>query len=236
MTDTAARSNVEVNSSSVTIKIVGHSQLIYWWPIWILAIALGAVASAAGNQALFEQIIGSGANWYTLMNLVFLLILFFVVAFTNMRAEGAPAINIALSFALVVLLIYVFGGKLIPKEMPGFLVFMNSNFYFTFGIGIFAIWVFSVAVYDRRKIWIVGPRRFTEVRFPLRKVALDTNDMRLIVNCDDIICHNILGFGLMGDITVTSKDRESIIIPNVFNARRKADEALRLVATHYSRN
>jgi hypothetical protein len=151
-----------------------------------------------------------------------------------MRAAGAPAINLFLLITMAVLLIYFLVGRTVLNEIPGFLVFMNVNFYFTFSIGLFSIWLFSVFIYDKRKVWIVRPGRFTEMCFPRREEAYDTNGIRLKVSRDDIICHNILGFGLMGDITVTSKDHEMIIIQNVFHARRKAEEALRLVATHYS--
>jgi hypothetical protein len=195
---------------------------------------IGTIIAIAGNEDVFASI-KDGASWFTILNLAYVMLVFFVITFTNMRAEGAPAINLFLTITLTLVIAYFLGGKALMTYIPAFLIFMNSSFYFTFSVGILLLWLFSVFVYDRRKSWLVRPGRFTEERlFPKRSEAYDTSGLRLVVHSDDIVCHNILGLRLVGDITVASKDHGTVIIVNVFDAQHKVEQALQLVQTHFT--
>ena len=212
-------------------KLVGHSNLIYWWPVWLFGFIMCVITWGYGDEVLFREMKDKGANWYTLLSLIYLCVIAFIVFATNIRAQGAAAVNALLVFGIAIVGLYFLadrGGLLIP--MPNCLVFMNTRFYFIFSTLIFVMWLFSIYSYDRRTIWIVQPGLLVERRWPNRDRNFGMKDGNLSATRDDIACHMVLGLGRIGDVQVDLGKGVPVIIHNVWAIGKKIAKAQKILA------
>ena len=209
---------------NLEIRIVGHSNIIYWWPVWLFGYVMFFITY------FMEPNINTGPSWYSLTSLVYLELLLFIIMVTNIRFEGAAAINVILGTALLVMLAWLAFGKVkLLETVPALLVFANANFYLVFSSALLLMWLFAVLFYDRRTVWLVEPSIFIAHQWPSKNIVLDRSGAKFSVIRDDIACHMLLGLGRIGDIRVELRTGP-MMIPNVVGAGRIVRQANRISA------
>jgi hypothetical protein len=211
-----------------SVKFCGHNPIIYWWPIWLFGYVLGIASLFYDQRALFERVCNGEASWHTLVNLSYLALILFVFYFTNVHTEKMAALLAIAIIIIVFLAAFLLGvGKYI-SYIPGFRVFMNSNFYFTFATGVLGIWAFVVFWVDQVEAWYLYPGSVVHsVRFQKDK-TYTMEGLTISVGRDDIPCHFVLGLGMLGDVEMEvgqDKERQHVVIRNVSNVWRKNRQA-----------
>lgn len=185
------------------LKIIGHSKIIYWWPAWFFGYTIAAIAYFFGDQYLFSLIKSNGANWYTLLNFMYILLLLFIITVTNIKMELLPTIIVFMLIFIIYIALIAFSEHFnLLKDVPGFFVFVNKNFYIAFSTGLLIVWLVSVFIVDRLTVWELQPgvlihrRRVSRqvIRYNLEGAGAD-------ISKNDVPCHAVLGLGAMGDIT-----------------------------------
>src|SRR5262245_39818165 len=95
------------------IRIIQHSNLIYWWPVWLYgyicalltyfeSIGVAELASEPGKVVLFHP-----SSW---VGLSFMGVILFVIVFSNVKARGI--------YSLVVIMLLL-GGIWLASHVPG---------------------------------------------------------------------------------------------------------------------
>lgn len=210
------------------IRICGHNRLIYWWPVWLLGLALATIDYICTDQYLFDSLKSDGASWHTVANLCYIGLILFVIFFTNVRTKPLTALVIVMTFILVFGAIY-----LVPKSIgyettifgriPAFLVFMNANFLFVFSAGLFSIWFVVVVIIDPLHSVEISLGQIKHITL-LKGHGNTLEEVGIQVSREDIPCHFILGLGLFGDIMVGKKDDQKVY-ENVFRVKQKVRHA-----------
>ena len=110
-------------------------------------------------------------------------------------------------------------------------IHINALGYLSLSLFLFAIWLFTYLVYDRRNRMIFG-RGQLRVRTAIGagERVFDTFGMAVEKHRDDIFRHWLLGFG-SGDLTVRAAgtNSEQFEIPNVLNVNRKLEQIQRML-------
>jgi hypothetical protein len=148
------------------LRIYQHSNLLYWWPIWVYGFVCAALtyvqgvgvselASAEDKVVLFHP-----SPW---LGISFIVLVLFVAVFTNVRARGVY------SFMLILVAAGLFWAVLhIPgiHTAIGWLsllrVHLNLAFYLTFSILLMSIWLFVIVFVDHFTWWRFSPGQVIE--------------------------------------------------------------------------
>lgn len=214
------------------VKFCEHSRIIYWWPVWFFGYILGLLNRIYGDMYVFDQL-EAGANWHSLLNLIYIIGIIFIIYVTNIRTSTTIALLVLAFVIIIVLLLVIFGGSgVIMKQVPSFSVYMNSKFYFTFSTGLLLIWAFTVFIVDQWVSAYLHAGSVTIKRLRSKKVYT-MEGMIVSMTNDDFPCHHILGFGLMGDVELVAgaeKERQRIRISNAAFVGRKVEDARRMIA------
>jgi hypothetical protein len=227
------------------IKIYSHSPILYWWPVWALGFVLALITyldggrtayvpagtraegnklvAPAGGTVLQQPLERVAENPY--LGTWFFLTLLIVFVCSNAQMRGIWEWVSVLTLALVVTLISLYGlwGTLL-EWLQVLHIRINLAGYLFLSTWLFAIWVVSVFVFDRRTyiIFSAGQVRVLDVIGQAEKVY-DVTNMTFQVLPNVFIRHRILGFYAAGDLVVrTGGPRsEEIEWPNVLFARSK---------------
>lgn len=209
-------------SEPASVKICGHSRLVYWWPVWFFGILLAIYNSAYGDQYLFEQL-QKGPSVNSLINLCYLFLILFVVFVTNVRLGLATTVIIMLLFCILLMYLYMALHFRIFEQVPAFLVFVNVKFLLVFSGGLFVIWFIAVVVIDRWHYSLISPGELKNKKF-LKGHDVTLEEVVIEDTKTDIPCHVLIGLGLFGDISI-GKQSDPKKWENVFMAGKKAEQA-----------
>jgi hypothetical protein len=178
-----------------TIKIIGHSKIIYWWPVWLFGYILAVYAA-------IDSAPSSTASWHTFINFLYICLMLFIITVTNIKLDLMRTVIVILLVVILLGAIFlIFGHISLVKDIPAFLVFMNASFFIVFSTGLLFIWLASLFVIDRLTVWVLKPgSRWLIQRSFSGKIDHNLNDAAAHPIVDDIPCHKILGLGCMGDI------------------------------------
>lgn len=158
--------------------------------------------------------------------MIFAVTLCLVIVITNVHMRGLWSVIVVLAIALVSVLLAGLGWW---DAILGFLglidIHINALGYLTLSLFIFAIWLSTYLIYDRRNrmIFSRGQLRVREAIGSGEKV-FDTLGMAVEKHRDDVFRHWLLGFG-SGDLTVkvSGSNSQHLEIPNVLNVNRKLE-------------
>lgn len=210
------------NTDQASVKIHGHSRIIYWWPVWLFGFVLAAINSGFGDKELFERLTTEGASWHTVLSLCYLSLILFIIVITNVRAHPRNALLIVLACAVMLLLMYLGLNDKIFPHVPALLVFVNVKFLLIFSACLFIIWLVVITVID--------PRYYSEVKSGelvhselLKGHGVTLEEVVIRMKRDDW-CHFILGLGMFGDVEI-GKPNELKSWEDVFMVSRKVEEA-----------
>jgi hypothetical protein len=223
------------------LRIYQHSNLLYWWPIWVYGIfcafltyvqGIGVKELAANTE---KVVLFHPSPW---LGISFIALILFVAVFTNVRARGVY------SFMLILIAGALFWGALkIPGIETAFgwlsllRVHLNLAFYLTFSILLMFIWLFVIVFVDHFTWWWFSPGQVIEEHRIGQATGHAYNTEGMVVRRlpDDLFRHRILGLGLFrlgtGDFMIKPPYEESFEIHNVWRASRKQRRMEDMIAT-----
>lgn len=163
---------------------------------------------------------------------IFAVTLCLVIVITNIQLRGLWSIIAILGILLVSLLFAAFGWwDAILSALGGIDVHISGIGYAAIATFVFAIWILTFLVYDRRMSTVFS-RGQVRVRNAIGggETTYDTLGMRVDKLTDDIFRHWLLGFG-SGDLTVKTAggNGSQFEIPNVVGINGKLERIRKLL-------
>jgi len=213
---------------SKEVKIYGHSNLFYWWPVWLLGFVLAFLSWKDGSRSVIVpqdfSTIHKDANGAVVvvtprgtapvegrlervsrsknLGILYVLTLLIVVTITNVPLRGwASAVAVC-----VILLVYVvfawqdWWGK-VGEWFLLLSIHMNVGFYMFFSLTLLIIWLLVFLVFDRFSYWRVGPGEITHEFAFGKQVSYTTEGMAFEKVRNDPFRHWIIGLG-SGDLVI----------------------------------
>lgn len=226
------------NRGPKKIRIYSHSDLFYWWPVWVVGYIMAAITYLQGNTYLREEVIPVGENSMQIhsssnLGLIFFVVLFLVILVTNYSVRGLASGIVILGLVLTfVLLLYfdvwdkVFGWFVSQK------IFLSLGAYLWISTVMLGMWLIVVFGLDRFSYWEIDPGQLTrDSLFSSGSKSYNTQGMTLEKHQDDLFRHWLLGLG-SGDLQVMTSgaSREQIDIKNVLFAGHKIVAMQKLIA------
>jgi len=220
------------------LRLYSRSTIFYWWPVWVLGYVFAVWTYMQGGyvdidevrQDLFHQ--GSGVG------LTFVIVLFFVIIFTNFRLRGIYSVTLLLAIGLTIAVLALVGWwDDVLSFIPYLSVHMNMGFYVVFSTLLLVLWASAFFIFDRIDYYVVRPGQLIRVnRIGGGEETWDARGMLVEERADDYFRHYVLGLG-SGDITLTTAGakNETIYIRNVLFADSKVDVIQKLVAVEPDR-
>ncbi len=212
------------------IRFYSHSQLLYYWPIWLISLIFAAITRFAGQQVLLD--LGGTKRHIWIypspgLGLAFLIILISVILFTSVNIRGVWAALVAATLVILGLLFSLLHlWKPILKALGGLNFYLNYHFYLTMGVVMLVIWSFVVFVYDRRRYVEYRPTQLTIVEeVGDGEKNFDTMGLVLDKKRDNFFQHWLLGFG-SGDMEIKTAGgvNEQIQFHNVLNISHRIEQ------------
>jgi hypothetical protein len=218
------------------LRIYSHSNLFYWWPVWVLGYAMAFLTWFNGQPVNFgdhTEIVAT-EKW---LGVVFTVGLFLVILMTNVALRGVSSVVAILAVMFIVLLFaYLHWWDDIIRLMPHLSIHMNMGFYIFFSTLVFLMWAVSVFLYDRLTYYVVRPGQIIsdQVVGGAQK-SYDTHGMVFEKIRQDLFRHWILGLG-SGDLRIHTMGakREELYIPNVSFVDWKVQAIQKMIATRPS--
>jgi hypothetical protein len=214
------------------LKIISHSPLMYWWPVWVLGYVFALLTFLQG-----EQVTVGGRDYLfhpeQELGVIYTVVFMLVILITNVTLRGMMSVLVIVS-ALFFTVLFAWLGwwDNILSWLPYLGMHMNLGFYLFFSTAVFIAWALAVFFFDRLEYWRVRPGQMTfERMIGGGERSYDTRGMVFEKHLEDFFRHWILGLG-SGDLMIkTSGARsEEIFIPNVAFVDRKVKQIQTLVA------
>ena len=214
-------------ASTDEVVIVGHSQLLFWWPLWLYG-SFMAFWSYLNNTNTSVDV-----TTHNVLSLIYIILLLLLVTFTNLRLPPTFFAIFALLSAIIVLLIKQnTAAQIFPFIFHNLRASMNFEFYLVMTISLFIVWTLGIFIYDRGERWVIRSSQIS-IYHAYRHTddeminAINANFARKL---DDFVCHWILGFGIVGDIYLRLDNGRTEHLRNVIFIRslsRKIEKAFR---------
>jgi hypothetical protein len=223
------------------LVVYQHSDLIYWWVVWGYGFFCALwtwlrgvpVRVAEGHKPV---LIYPGA-W---LGISFVMLVLFVLVFTNARARGIKSLVLFLVLVVIVLAVQMtVGWNDVLQYFPLLLVHMNLAFYLLFSIVLLAAWLIVVLGTDHSARWEFGPKSIAKKYWLSDAVESYTSpQVETSRQSDDIFVHRLLGLWFLGfgtgDIEVrfstAGSGQKVYYLRNVWRAAHVEKEINRLVA------
>lgn len=218
------------SDSHEVVRFISHSQLFYYWPVWVTSLIFAIITRVSGKEFVVNEqkvyfVTSPG------LGLAFLIILFAVIMFTSVNIRGVWAALVAASMVILGLLFHFFSvWSPILKFLGGLSFYMSYHFYLVTAIVLGIVWFLVFLVYDQRHYIEFRPTQITlveEVGEGARN--FDTTGLVFDKKRDNFFQHWILGFG-SGDLKITTSggQREEIYFPNVLNISQRIEQIQRI--------
>jgi len=223
------------------LVVYQHSDLIYWWVVWVYGLLCALVTRLAGEPVTISGqskpiLIYPGA-W---MGISFVALVLFVLVFTNARARGVKSLVLFLVLIVAGLAVQIFHGwNELLGYFPLLLVHMNLAFYLLFSGLLLIAWLVVVLGSDRFTYWEFGPSSIAmKHRFSEGAESYTSPQVQTSRQSDDIFVHRLLGLWFLGfgtgDIEVrfgtAGGGQKVYFLKNVWRAAHVEQEINRLVA------
>ncbi len=141
----------------MSIRIYEYSDMVYWWAIWFAALVGMVLTYAFGESFMIgdKAVKIATSPW---LGIGFLLIMFGVLIFTQLRARGIYAVIMLLAIAVIGLLVHMLIGWAFIWDLVTLVkVHMNMAFYVMVFIISFALWVYVTFIHARLTYGVVNP-------------------------------------------------------------------------------
>ena len=133
------------------IVVYGHSNLFYWWPVWLVSFILAGVSYAGGGQPGLpgEAVSGNGPG------AVFVVTLLAVAVSSTVILRGMMSVLAAVAAAAVTLAWFGWWGEIFGY-LGGLDIRINTAGYLCVGVPLFLAWAAVMALYDRQHYVVFG--------------------------------------------------------------------------------
>jgi hypothetical protein len=225
-------------SRSETLTIYGHSNFLYWWPVWVVG-AIMALATWFGGQPV--HIAGTPEDHAYLFHpsrlagVTYTIVLVLVILMTNVSLRGIySAVAILVVLVLVLLAAYLDWWPNLLRWYRQLDIYMNMGFYVFFSALIFLVWALNFLIFDRMTYWKLTPGQLTQEHIIGGAArSYDTRGMVFEKTRQDLFRNWILGLG-SGDVKISTQgaSRETMNIPNVLLVDGKVRKIQELIALH----
>jgi hypothetical protein len=223
------------------IIVYQHSDLLYWWVVWAYGFFCAFLTWVQGKPVALSddgrQVLVHPSAW---VGISFVMLVLFVLVFTNARARGVKSLVLFLVLTVCGLLIQlIWGWDEVLRFFPLLLVHMNLAFYLLFSSILLFAWAFIILGTDHSTYWEFAPGsiakkyRFTNAAESFSSPLVETSRQS-----DDIFVHRLLGLWFLGigtgDIEVrfstAGGGQRLYVLKNVWRAAHVENEINRLVA------
>lgn len=219
--------SVRRRSSSDGVIFYSHSQILYYWPIWVGAFVISDLAEINGISIRVN--IDNVETIFALpqMALFHLIVVAVVVFFTSVNIRGVWAVVLAVTLLAIGLTFSVLNWwPQVFQYLGGLSLHADQGFYRVMGVVLFIPWLLVVFVFDIRRFFHFLPTQITMV-YEIGEGEKNYDSIGVVMEKkrDNFMQHMALGFG-SGDIILTPKvaDREVIIFPNVLRINKVLDQ------------
>lgn len=214
------------------LRIVAHSSLLYWWPVWLLGFVASAMTALSGHEVALPSGPEIHLSRSPSMGFAFMALIALTAAVSTVRLKGLRSVILLLVLALI-LIVMAWAGWLgdLARLVPAFAVHVSAGAFFVLSSLLFAVWALQILVLDRLSYWEISAGQLVRKRvIGAAEEAFDARGMIVEHEADDFIRHIVFGLG-SGDIYLhtAGADRQSIHLQNVILVDRKVDQAHRLV-------
>ena len=146
-TPTAPRAKI----AAERIVVYQHSDLIYWWAVWAYGYFCALLTWWHGKSVVLVEggrpVLIYPSAW---LGISYVVLMLFVLLFTNARARGLKSLVLFLTIAVIGLLVQLtYGWDQLLAYIPLLLVHMNLAYYIFFSTVLLVAWFFSVFIADR---------------------------------------------------------------------------------------
>jgi hypothetical protein len=154
-TPTAPRAKI----AAERIVVYQHSDLIYWWAVWAYGYFCALLTWWHGKSVVLVEggrpVLIYPSAW---LGISYVVLMLFVLLFTNARARGLKSLVLFLTIAVIGLLVQLtYGWDQLLAYIPLLLVHMNLAYYVFFSTVLLVAWFFSVFIADRFVYWEFAP-------------------------------------------------------------------------------
>jgi uncharacterized membrane protein YkgB len=220
------------------IRIVSHSHLFYWWPVWAIGFVMAAITwfdnhlmaivpngTTYTQQANREVLVAprdvnpknpSMAPPRLLMaesknlGVIFCIILLLVIATTNIPLRGLWSVLIIMAIIFATALVTVLGWwEGIVETLDLLDIRINLGGYLFLSILLFAVWLMTLLLFDRQIYMVFTPGQLrVRLEIGAGETAYDTRGMTIQKRRSDLFRHCILGLG-SGDLLVNTSGAQA---------------------------
>jgi hypothetical protein len=218
------------------LRIYSHSNLLYWWPVWLVGAIMGLFTWLDGMPVDFggHTELVARASW---VGVIFTIVLFLVILLSNFMLRGVASVVAVLAILfLAVLFAYLGWWESIVRLLPHLSVHMNLGFYVFFSLLVFLMWAISVFFYDHLSYYVIRPGQIiSDQVIGGAQKSWNTQGMVFEKVRQDLFRQWVLGLG-SGDLHIytTGAKREELFIPNVVFVDWKVQAIQKMIATRPS--
>jgi hypothetical protein len=225
-----------------SIRIYEYTDMVYWWAIWFAALVCMILTATFGQDFMIgdKAVKIHPSPW---VGIGFLLVMFSVLIFTQLRARGIYAVIMLLALAVIGLLVHLLVGWAHIWDLVTLVkVHMNMAFYVIMFAVSFALWFYVAFIHSRLSYGFV---QAGEVgwRSPLtgQVESYRPLNFQVVKRSDDLVVHTILGLRFLrlgtGDIEVKfdvpGGGSQHHVFKNVWRPEAKIATMERLIQTRH---
>jgi hypothetical protein len=219
------------------IKLISHSAIFYWWPVWLAGYVMALVTYLDGGLLAVlppnpeQPSIHMAHNPY--LGTWFCITLLVVFVSTNVPLRGLWEWIGVLAIALVVSVVCLYGWwQSIVDWFHLLRIQINLAGYVFLATWLFAIWVMTVFYFDTRTYIVIsaGQVRVCQAIGQGEKVY-DATNLALHLQPNILFRHRVLGLFGAGDLVVRTGGPHSEVFewPNVLFVRSRLAQIERLL-------
>ena len=215
------------------IVLVSHSNLIYWWPAWVVGYTMAFLSYVQGREVAIEPGVVAYIHPSNNPGLLFIATLVLLVVFTNAKLRGIYSVVTIITAAFFAVLFAWLGWwDSILAVIPHLSARAGMGFYLLFATATLTVWLSAFLIFDRLTYWRVRPGQIVEQRLiGGGEQSYDTLGLVFERRDQDVFRHVVLGLGA-GDLLLTSNGarKQVIDIPNVMFVDRKLKAIQQLIS------
>ena len=201
------------------IVVYGHSNLLYWWPVWLVSFVLAGATYSEGDVSGGVTVSNSNGP-----GVLFLVTLLAVAVSSTVLLRGMVSVVAAVLVIAVAMAFAWFGwwGSILGL-LGGLEIRINAAGYLCLGVPLFLAWLAVVCLYDRQHYVIFGRGQIRYVQeVGESEMVMPAEGAVVEKKRSDAFRHWVLGLGA-GDLVIRSGGHNGprIELKNVLHIRRK---------------
>jgi hypothetical protein len=128
--------------NTAEIKLISHSNVVYWWPAWVVGYAVALTSYLQGQQVPVGPDIISYVHPSNNPGLIFIAVLALLIIFTNAKLRGIYSVLTLVAVAFFVVLFAWLGWwDDIFEFIPNLSARANMGFYLVFATTVLVVWL-----------------------------------------------------------------------------------------------